>query len=352
MEFNIKGIKFTLEDLAIISLVDLKPNTISTSHLFYLLGAQKKPILLLRAGDFIEKSFIEKYTQKGVQSLHHLPIVNEELLAKYKSFLNDFKMARRQVDQLELRDTILLSVVEDFLAKNDECFLTWVIACFETFYFLPSEYVTKYQEQSMALYTRALLVSSMSTIVLLANGHIDYLFLRDFFNLAFMMDYGLLSDVGVDYTMIRACELERSCPGEGISFVEKNSIGNEESARFKNHPLRSFEKIMLNEALFVYPEVIEMIKMHHEKQDGSGFPEGYFYSGLSDTETVLILCDHVIPFEEFIFHPGDGVKVLLNSFESINDIDPNQKLPIRKLMKQWNAFIDWFNQQEGKVVSG
>ena len=351
MEFNIKGIKFTLGDLGVISIKELRVNSISTSHIFYLLGTQKKPILLLRAGDFIEEQFIEKYTQKGVQSFYHLPIVNTELLAKYKNLWGQFKQARKQIEQFKLRDEILKNIADDFLVNKDQCFLTWVIACFESYYFLPSDYVTQYQNQSMPLYTRALLVSSLSSIMLLTSGHVDYLFLRDFYNLAFMMDFGLLSASGVDYILIKACELERSSPGAGLEYINNNAVAADNMERFKNHPLKSFNTLTNNESLFVYPEILEIIKMHHEKQDGSGFPAGYYYSGLNETETVLILCDNIIPFEEFIFHLGDSEKILLKSFEDIVKIDPEQKLPIRKIMKQWNAFIDWYNHQEGKVVN-
>lgn len=341
MEFNVKGITFKLEDLSTIKLSEIKTNTVSKSHLFHLLPGNKRAILLLRAGDYVESAFITKYLDKGLESLYELEIIHEEDLVFYKNKWSALKNAKTQHDQFSIRDEIISQLAKDFWASKEKSFLSFVIACFEEFYIYPENVLNKFQEVSMTLYTRSLLISSVSCAVSLVNNYVDYRFIKDFYNTSFMMDYGLIEFGNFNFMLSQACEKERNNPGTGIELLYEKKRPEAEVFAFKNHPNVSFRAVSEFKGQFQYPEILDNIKMHHEKYDGSGFPNGYFYSVMSDTETLLIFCDYMIPFEEHIFALGDGHQILSQYFEKLKQIDQEHILPVNKLMATWESVMGW-----------
>ena len=186
MDFNVKGITFKKEDLTVQSLSELKAETISRSHLFHLLPGDRKAILLLRAGDYVETSFINKYLDKGVTSLYQLEVTTQEEIDFYKAEWSKLKSARSKNEQLMIRDQIIAQIANDFWSSKEKSFLSFVISCFEEFYIFPPHILEKYQELSMTLYTRSLLMSATSGVVSLCNGFTDYHFIKDFYNTSFI----------------------------------------------------------------------------------------------------------------------------------------------------------------------
>ncbi len=339
MDFNFKNKTFNLDLLEQINLNDLKVNTISRGHLFHLIGKNKKPFLLLRAGDFIDQSFISKYQDKGLNTIHRLKLADDIIINEYKNIFKEMLFSKNQDSLFTLRDKIFIAISQDFLIKQNKSFLNYTIACYECCFLLPHEIIELYHSRSMVLYTRAILSSAISTLVLLANGHVDFVFIKEFYNTAFTIDIGLLLKGQTSYHLIKACEVERNNPGEGLEYLKRNSLSDQKI--FNEHPLKGYERLMEYSELFIYPEIIENIKYHHEKFDGSGFPEGYYYSVLSETETMLTFCDYIVPFEEFIFHEKDGIEILSQYFDKIDQTDKNSILPIKKLMKNWESIIRW-----------
>ncbi|MFT6633102.1 MAG: hypothetical protein ACJAS4_003071 [Bacteriovoracaceae bacterium] len=341
MEFNVKGITFKLEELTTIKLSEIPTQTVSRAHYFHLLPSNKKAVLLLRAGDFVETAFVDKYIGKGLESIYQLEIINEDDLNFYKSKWASLKNARTQKDQFLIRDEIMGQLAQDFWASKEKSFLSFVIACFEEFYIYPPKVLDKYQEVSMILYTRALLISSVSCAVSLSNNYVDYHFIKDFYNTSFIMDFGLIEFGTFNFMMSMACESERNKPGSGLLLLENKGRSKIEIQAYKEHPNVSYRAVSEYKSLFTYPEVLENIKMHHEKYDGSGFPNGYYYTAMSDTETLLTFCDYMIPFEEHIFSKGDGHQILSQYFEKIKLIDDEHKLPVNRLITNWESVMAW-----------
>ena len=86
MKFNVKGITFSKDELSTIALKEIDINTISRSHLFFIPSSGKAAFMLLRAGDFIEPEFIEKYLDRGMESIYQLEVANVDdsmLFRKY-----------------------------------------------------------------------------------------------------------------------------------------------------------------------------------------------------------------------------------------------------------------------------
>ena len=352
MEFNVKGITFNKDDLSTVSLSDIKEDTISRCHYIHLLPGDRGALVLLRAGDYIEPEWIIKYRDKGLNSVYQIEVCSEEDLVEYKSMWRELKLARHQKEEFLLRDKIIKKVAQDFWVSDKKCFLSFVIACFEEFNIYDEVVINKYQRITMVLYHRAFLTSSISTLTALCNGYVDYKFIKDFYNTTFIMDYGLIEYENYNYALSLASESERNDPGSGIRCLEKYNRSESEKVLFVGHPNISYEFALNFKDQFNSPEILEVIQMHHEKCDGSGFPNGYSYSGMSDTETLLMFCDYFIPFKEHVFTFGDGDEILNDYFEKLNNFEGKYLLPINKLMANWKMMMNWATKKtEEKVAS-
>ena len=341
MDFNVKGITFNRSDLSKIKLSDLAVGTISRSHIFHLLPKGNTAVLLLRAGDFVELDFITKFESKGVESFDQLEVIQSDDILKYKNLWSRLKVCRSEKSQRLLRDEIIQEVANDYWVKSDKSFLSFTVSCFEEFYFLPESLLEVSQSKSMTLYTRSLLVSSVSIIASLSHGYTDFKFIKDFYNIAFIMDYGLINDDELDYAITHACELERATPNTGLTYLSSKKIFNTDKIKFQQHPFKSAEYANQFAELFHHPELIENIKFHHEKFDGSGFPEGYTFSSMSETQTLLNFCDQLVPFIEHIFIIGDGYEILNLNFHNIFKLSNSAILPINAVCSSWESMMSW-----------
>ena len=344
-----EGITFKKEDLIQINLADVKTQTISRSHFFHQLPGNKF-MPLLRAGDFVEPGFISHYLERGMLKLAQLDMVRDEDLVSHKTAWRDLKKALTEKDRFQQRDRILRKIARDFWSNNDKSFLSFVIAAFEEFYVYPPHILDHLQKESSLLYTRSLLIGAVSSITALINGYVDYSFIKDFYNTAFIMDYGLVDFGNFNYVLSLACEAERNSPGSGLQVMKKYNRSKGEIAVFQNHPLISFERAMEQKEMFTHRELTHFIKFHHEKTDGSGFPNGYGYSCMSDAETMLIFCDHFIPFKEHTFNLGDGKLIVKDYFEDLKQMEGAHLLPIRKLIQNWQKAMDWMIREEKEVA--
>ncbi len=341
MEFNVKGITFTLEELTTIKLSEIKVATISRSHIFHMLPGNKKAILLLRAGDFVEPSFVSKYMDKGVESFYQLEVLQEEDIIFFKSHWSKLKEASSEYEKRVIRDNFIKQIATDYWFNKEKSVLSLVVSCFEEFYIYPPHILEKYQELSMVLYTRSLLIGAISSVAALSNDLLDYDFIKDFYNLAFIIDYGLIGYDNFNFVTATACEYERNEPGSGVTYLQKMNRSDSEIESFKNHPLISHRVASQYEEKFTYPELIEFVSLHHEKANGSGFPKGHKYAAMTDTETMLSFSDYMVPFNEHIFLKGDGNKVLHEYFVQLKELKNNEILPIKKLIARWESVMEW-----------
>ncbi len=347
MDFNVKGITFNADDVVDISLDSLTAGTICRHHLFYSLAGGKKVISLLHAGDLIDSDFIQKYKTKNIKSLSGIEVANESLIQEYKLEWGNFKQARSQRERMQVRDQLLEKIKQDFLILKNKSFLSYVIACYETFFDCPDEVIELYQQKSVILYTRSLMMSAKLTCLTIAGNYLDFHFIKDFYNTAFLLDYGLVMSNGLNYTITHACELERSEPTSGVQYLKDMGRSSYELDLFLNHPIRSHEYAQKFEDRFSYPELLDFIKLHHEKGDGSGFPNGYFYAGMGRTEGLLAFCDYLIPFTDHIYRKNDGPIIFIDYFENLKNLNTKNMLPIKTFVRMWQEFLDWSKEEMG-----
>jgi hypothetical protein len=177
-----------------------------------------------------------------------------------------------------------------------------------------------------------------------------YIFLRDFYNTVFALDFGLLDDEEISYQLLQACEFERNNPGKIQDFFNQAKIPLEIQNKFLQHPKLSMNKIQNWIEYYAHPELIEVVGLHHEKQNGEGFPSGLYYSAISDFETWMMFCDNIVSFDEHIFVKNDGKLLVRESLERAEKNDDSSLVPIKKIVKKWIWQMQELNRQDNEVA--
>ena len=339
MSIKVSEITFDENLLGTKSLHDLKVDSISSSYLFF--RVQQKYFLLLRAGDYIDASFKEKYYLKGVKEFFSLDITDNANIEQYHKLWNKLKDAKFEKEKKQVVEEMFLHLCKDYWSPNSELsFINFIISCYQQFYTLDKKVVQNLQSTSHVLYSRAIQVGTHATIAALASGYSDYEFIKDIFNTGFALDYGLVENE-FNWNTIKACEFERNNPHLGKSSLKKILTSVKEYELFLDHPLKSAQVLIEHEKSFNYPEIIWAIKVHHEKVNGIGFPKGLNYSSISTWESVLQYADYVIPFEEKFYQINDGVDSIKNTFQTLF-LSPHVKaLPVFKVMQNIAKLFKW-----------
>ena len=338
MSYEISGIAFSKEMLETVNLSELKSETISLSHLFIFIGP--KPFLLLRAGDYLDQEFIDKYKERGVASLYQLKVTNDELSEQFKVIIRSLKTSKRTPDAKKQKDALLKLIGQNYWQDGEESFLSLVRALFDEFYNLGDEFIKNLQEKSQLVYTRSLLIGTFNVLNSLMLGVHDPLFLKDIFQIAFLLDISLIEGDKLNYILVQTMEKERLTPGEGLLWLMNKGDRGDELFHFKNHPTESYEYAKNYEQYFDHPDLLNLIMYQHEYLDGSGFPRGLSYSVVSDIELIPMFSDALIPFEPVIFKANDGKEILVKALSSSLKFD-QEKLPVLKQISLWKAVLDW-----------
>ena len=347
MEFEVKGIKFTRDDLCDLELSELKVGSLSRHHLFHFLGGSK-PMLILRAGDYIDPGFVSKYIDRGVEKFSSLELVTLSEIQELDNLFSELKCANSEKAMQDFRVKFLNTLKKRYTLDNAHSFLGYVIYTFENFYFFTDQILDNYQRTSSILFSRALRASTIGVINSILNGYLDWKYLRDFYNTCFIMDYGLVQYGEFHYTLFIACEAERNKPNSGLKVLQKLRRSEGELALFHNHAKISADAAYELKDNFSNPGLIEVIKYHHEKHDGSGFPNGIPYTALSDFELIPVFCDHLVPFSEEVYKLGDLKQSLFGEVNEIEEFINNHKLPVKSLHEHWKALLSWLLQEEVK----
>lgn len=346
MNFEVNGIAFSKDELTAVKLSDLKLDAISHSHLFFIPASNRKAFLILRAGDYIDREFIDKYKAKGIESIYALEVASIDDIQKLRSLFLEWKNGYNEKNKQIGAQRIIKEFGNDFWRLSKSSYLSFVLVCFENLYKLPNEVVETYQATSLTMYSRATISASLSVITCFVHRIVDPLFVQDLYNVVFALDYGLVTTGEFTYSLAQACEAERNNPGSGIEYLNKMGRPAGEITAFTQHPVSSAMYVEDQKEIFTYPEVSSVICYHHEKVDGSGFPSGVSYSGIGDLETFQMFCDYVVPFQEHIYQRGDGYVLIKGNFEALKNNENIGSLPINKIINIWEAAMAWAIKKE------
>ena len=135
--------------------------------------------------------------------------------------------------------------------------------------------------------------------------------------------------------LIHDCELSDSSHS---TVIDKNSekfkaLSSREQESILGHPIRGAECAL---KLGNIPDDVDMlIRFHHERPDGSGFPRGVNRNSFSVLSATLVLCLRVA---DFLFYNDDSSEKLVNY---VNSLEDNYAQGAFK--SPWNALKDIVN---------
>lgn len=351
MNVKVSGISFDEESLDTKLLAELKVDSISSSYLF--LKIQQKYYLMLRAADYIDAQFKEKYNLKGIQSFYSYNICDQQVIQKYENLWSELKISKLENEKISVIENIFIELTKDFWAQTYQVsFINFISACYNQFYHLDKQVVQNLQSTSHVLYSRAIQVGAHAVIAALANGYTDYYFIKDLYNASFALDYGLISK-DFNWNLVQACEHERNNPQLGKSSLKNILKNSSDYQLFINHPLKTVELLKRFEKNFTYPEIIWAIKVHHEKANGTGFPKGINYSSISTWESVIQYADYAIAFEEKFYQKDDGVDSFKNTFQNLFMSPYIKSLPVFRVVQNISKYFKWAEKKlnEEEVAS-
>ncbi len=285
----------------------------------YLSSGERK-FYLMKPGVFVDPAFIKKYAVTN-PVFDYECVVNEELKEKFKISFRDLKYLQFEKD-IRMK---CFEIMKDFHSaySKEEHFLSFALACYETFCSISLEDQAKMHETDMHLFRKALYSGAFSIIAGIANEFYDYLILKDFYVLTFTLDIGLC-DSNYSYYVAEACNAENRIPGSGKRYLKTESATKLETDVFLNHPKKSYE-FLKESALLSYPELVEVCLYQHELSDGSGFPRGVIKGQVSSWEAVVIFSDALVEISSEYGFEENVVSYLIN-FENkkLNDLPVNR----------------------------
>ena len=278
---------------------------------------------LKRAGDFLDDEWKEKI--KKSTSLFEHTFSNAEV-KKVLSFRLKRWMDENDPEKFEVELNYLLKEIQQ-LIQADASIFDLCICFFEAFK-PENTIIHHFQNTHVILYRRAQIVATLASVFALSCGYHDPRFIKDLYQVAWVMDYGLVSK-DFSYWVALACQSERVKAGSGIEFLISKKASAAEVELFKAHPQESFDKAR-GVLHLQNPEILSSILRHHEKKDGSGFPNGIPYSLISDWEAILLFADQFAAYEEEEIEAQ--LKSPLRSLWKDVQSYPLELLPIKRVM--------------------
>ncbi len=299
----------------------------------FILSPTQKVLRLKRAGDILEPAWCEHYAQS--HQLRILPLVNMDRVQALCELYNIWVEAVDPEDAETGALNFMSAVKSGMGHAGGLTMLDWAFTCHKLF--KPNaQLVEEFQSQHVVLYRRGLLVSSLSILFSMACGYRDPLFLQEMYQVAWQLDSGLIDD-SFTYWVALACQAERIRPGEGGKFLIARGASEAEHALFFTHPRRSYERARSElEGSLTFPELLLGVLHHHEKSDGSGFPEKSCMSVLSDWETLVVLADSLVDYREDILEKNlrQGWKDLWTVYLA----QPVRGLPVHRVVEK---LVSW-----------
>jgi len=349
--FNIKNLQFSENDLDFIQLNDLANEMISPGHIVVRSRVNGKPFIILRAGDFIDDYFIEKYATAGISSFYQLKIVNRDQEEKIKYKISELMSNKINEWERNNRNVEFLKEVQKFFKNSQESqysVLNLLRAMNAKYNCIPLNIFEKNSTISSLIYQRNLMISTLMVIFGTLLGISDLKLLKDLYNLGQLLDISLLKS-GYNTFIEEALKLSYHQSKDALVYLKKNKVHPEVYRTFFYHPVKSYQLATQFVHHFNYPEVLELIKFHHEELDGTGFPQGISYQELGHIDQITHLCQQLVPYEEIIFshhqekNPFHAIEERLSILKKAN---PNSMF-FKLAEKKWKWFLELTIPKEG-----
>ena len=308
---KIPGIGVELKDemFDFLTYEQMKEYVLSPGYVFYF-PRKGNPKMILRAGESVRDSLVESLTQRGVKNFKVYKIIDTKKTDSIVSKIRKLKLDNDEEVRLLAREEILLWFKKIYWDGVDNgALLDLILSMNKEFYDVPDYVMDKILTTGLTFYNRAFRIASFSVISLLILGCYDYQFLKEFYNTCLVLDYGLF-EMPPSYHVIKAIETEHTKSGSGLHYLNEKNVSLKDKETFIQHVNVYLDSATSEE--MTYPELLNLISLHHELSDGSGFPKGLKAGELLDFETVVCFMDRMFGFENLNYLQGDGKSFFKN----------------------------------------
>jgi hypothetical protein len=276
---------------------DLAKRKIADGHV-YLSTSEGRKFYLLKPAMMLDEEFIKKHAQLNT-SFDFEPVVKPELVANFTKLFKELRYLQFERD-LKLQSLKILKEFHDVFS-NEEHFLSFAQAAFETFNLVPHESLKKMHSLDTQLFRKSFYSAAFAVVGAISNDFYHFTMLRDFYNISFLLDYGLC-ETSYSYFVAQACNQENKWPGTGLAWLQSEQATKLEVDVYLGHPKKSYDYIRKSNIL-AFPELAEAALYQHELSSGKGFPKGIPRHFISGWEAVIIFADSLVeiadsfPFE-------------------------------------------------------
>ena len=295
------------DELKSITVENLVGHILSPGDVYWI-KANKTKVKLINSGQIIDKKFLEKFSdKKNSLQIHYKFSSSQKQREVIENLFFKLKNEQFEMNNVGYVKRILKGIFPT--GATEYSFVDLISIGHKCFYEFDDNATDLLVETDVKLFQRSSILSIYAVILSMMSGYFDYKFLKDIYHICYLFDFSFSQDK-MSYYQAEALEKER-LKGNGRSFLEGK---NGEYEEFIKHPETSY-KIVKRKFLkfFSNKQLVNIIKIHHEKIDGSGFPSQNNEEDFIDLERILIFLNESLSYEYSCFEKETGIDYLEKS---------------------------------------
>ena len=326
-----------------VDFAELKDYLFSPANVFLTYSSGKKT-KLIKASGVINEEYLKKFNSSK-KRIEIETIANISNVEQFNELFKIYQNAKTEREKIIGRNSILTLFSSIYWkGANGGSLLDLVISCEKSFLKFDMDAIEELRNFGEDFFIRSSLMASLGLVLCMSLGYLDKIFLEDVYHLFFVLDYGLNNNIS--YNITEALKKDRLQVGAGKSFLSSNS-NRIEMSLFNKHPLLGVKKSLNKFAVFFnQKDILNFIKIHHERICGQGFPMGIGQDEMNDLEQVIVFLSHLVPIKEYDFSRTDGQGYLKETCEKLEDRNnilgksiENILLNIFENMPTWDEYI-------------
>lgn len=334
------------KDLTTISIDEVENLGLSPGDVVYYAALSDKYFTLLRAGEFIPQTLVEKYRSRGYSSFYIKKIVNDAEIDFWKNLLESLKVCKNEREAHAKKRKIVAAYKEVFFKRTRPINLLDLIITNYRVFVNNSQNKTAWDDyilKNFMQFKRSLLLASLCMPLIIAMGYLDFKFLQDVFHAILFMD-GAVSGSQYNLMIQKALNMDSKKAGKGVEFLKQKAPVM--LPKYLKHV--DNENFLLEFYTPTFTSVKDLIRFHHEAKNGTGFPAQLFEEEISDWMSVIILIDKIIDHEEIVFGQTNDNNFLQSAFYLCWNSGFEKSYGFRKVINLFKQTFEWDPKQRDK----
>lgn len=326
-----------INNLLTIHIDELEKSGILTCDLLIKLGTNNKCVTVLRAGEYVIQSFIEKYRIKGIQNFYfdsnEYQASNNEK-NEWKKMWSDIK------DAQDLEEPKLIETINGILTKYNEIFfqhennythLNFISETHKAFLGLSHNSISNHIEKNSTLFRRSMVLASHAMPLIISLGYYDLNFIKDSYNAILLLAFHL-SNNDFTITFRNSLTLESIQKGLGLEYL--NKISPLEVNKFTKFIVEN-EDMFQSDYKFEFLQIKDLTYFFQKSLKSEDLSIGH---DTSDWITAVFWLNKIIPYDDELFKIRNAnlfMAKLLSSEATVNVIS---NFNFKKIINNYRSF--------------